>query len=86
MRISRTLSTQDSGSSRAHRALSTVKAAWLVALITALGLGLRVYGLAQGLPYEYVPDESTLVGGALRMGATQSLRPDTFVFPIGGEL
>lgn len=47
MALSQTLPTQTSGSTgRARRALSTVKVAWLVALITMLGLGLRVYGLA----------------------------------------
>ncbi len=50
-------------------------------LITTGGLGLRLYALGHGLPYQYVPDESTMVGGALRMGASRSLQPSTFIYP-----
>jgi 4-amino-4-deoxy-L-arabinose transferase-like glycosyltransferase len=52
-----------------------------VVLITLAGLGLRLYGLGHGLPYQYVPDESTMVGSALRMGASGSLQPPTFIYP-----
>jgi len=52
-----------------------------VALITAVGLGLRLYAINHGLPYQYVPDESAMVGGALRMGASRSLQPGTFIYP-----
>lgn len=40
-----------------------------------------MFAIDHGLPYQYVPDESTMVGGALRMGATQSLQPSTFIYP-----
>ena len=53
----------------------------VLALITAAGLGLRLYAINHGLPYQYVPDESTMVGGALRMGASKSLQPGTFIYP-----
>ncbi len=52
-----------------------------VVLVTALGAALRLYALGHGLPYQYVPDESTMVGGALRMGASRSLQPSTFIYP-----
>ncbi len=65
-----------------HSALSTHRWAFLaVMLITLGGLGLRLYGINHGLPYQYVPDESTMVGGALRMGASKSLQPGTFIYP-----
>ena len=57
---------------------STVAA---LALITLVGLGLRLFAIDHGLPHQYVPDESTMVGGALRMGATRSLEPSTFIYP-----
>lgn len=53
----------------------------VVALITLFGLALRLYALNHGLPYQYVPDESTMVGGALRMGASRSIQPSTFIYP-----
>ena len=52
-----------------------------VAALTLLGLVLRLYSLEHGLPYQYVPDESTMVGGALRMGSNRSLEPSTFIYP-----
>ncbi|MHB8992492.1 MAG: glycosyltransferase family 39 protein [Chloroflexota bacterium] len=52
-----------------------------VILTTALGLGLRLFALDHGLPYQYVPDESTMVGSALRMGASRSIQPSTFIYP-----
>ncbi len=52
-----------------------------VVLITAFGAALRLYALGHGLPYQYVPDESTMVGSALRMGASRSLQPSTFIYP-----
>lgn len=54
---------------------------FIVALVTLAGLGLRLFAIGHGLPHQYVPDESTMVGGALRMGATQSLQPSTFIYP-----
>ena len=53
----------------------------VVVLITAFGAALRLYAIGHGLPYQYVPDESTMVGGALRMGASRSLQPPTFIYP-----
>ncbi|MGI5836626.1 MAG: glycosyltransferase family 39 protein [Chloroflexota bacterium] len=53
----------------------------IVALITIAGLALRLFAIDHGLPHQYVPDESTMVGGALRMGASQSLQPPTFIYP-----
>ena len=50
-------------------------------MITVVGLGLRLYAINHGLPYQYVPDESTMVGGALKMGASRSLQPGTFIYP-----
>ncbi|HEX9017366.1 MAG TPA: glycosyltransferase family 39 protein, partial [Chloroflexota bacterium] len=65
-------------------ALSTRHLVWLaVAAITAGGLGLRLFAIGHGLPEQYVPDESTMVGGALRMGASRSLQPGTFIYPAG---
>lgn len=52
-----------------------------VAAVTLLGLVLRLYSLDYGLPYQYVPDESTMVGGALSMGSNRSLQPSTFIYP-----
>lgn len=83
--------TQNSEPSIQHPALSTGPSEpptpaglWpvaTVALITAAGLGLRLYAINHGLPYQYVPDESTMVGGALKMGASKSLQPGTFIYP-----
>ena len=83
--------TQNSEPSIQHPALSTDPSEppapaglWpvaTVALITAAGLGLRLYAINHGLPYQYVPDESTMVGGALKMGASKSLQPGTFIYP-----
>lgn len=52
-----------------------------VAAITLAGLGLRLYGIDHGLPHQYIPDESTMVGGALRMGAAKTIQPPTFIYP-----
>jgi hypothetical protein len=52
-----------------------------VVLVTAFGLALRLFALGHGLPNQYVPDESTMVGSALRMGSTRSLQPSTFIYP-----
>ena len=42
---------------------------------------MRLYAIGHGLPFQYVPDESTMVGSALRMGASKSLQPSTFIYP-----
>ncbi|MBC8263565.1 MAG: glycosyltransferase family 39 protein [Anaerolineales bacterium] len=46
---------------------------WVVALVTlaALALGIRVWGLAFGLPYRYHIDETFYVAGALRMASNR---------------
>jgi len=49
--------------------------------LTAFAAALRLYALGHGLPHQYVPDESTMIGGALRMGASRSLQPSTFIYP-----
>jgi len=64
-----------------HSSPVTHHSSFAVALITLVGLGLRLAAIGHGLPYQYVPDESTMVGGALRMGATRSLEPNTFIYP-----
>jgi len=41
----------------------------------------RFWGLQYGLPHAYYPDESSVVGEALRMATTADLRPTQFLWP-----
>ena len=43
--------------------------AWLLAAILLLALGLRVWGIDFGLPYELTSDESKEILRALKLGA-----------------
>ncbi|MDB4698654.1 hypothetical protein OAF45_00760, partial [Candidatus Latescibacteria bacterium] len=57
------------------------RAAWLLAAILLVGLALRVWGLAFGLPnISCRPDESTLVHRALAIGAGDP-NPHFFNYP-----
>lgn len=73
--------TQDAPISTHHSVLSIRWVVGSVVLLTIFGLALRLFALGHGLPNQYVPDESTMVGGALRMGSTSSLQPNTFIYP-----
>ena len=78
--------TEDSGAAgqrTAARSLAPSRSQvfWLVTAVTLAGISLRVFALGHGLPYQYVPDESTMVGSALRMGSSMSLQPSTFIYP-----
>ena len=58
-----------------------MRAAWLLAAILLLGLGLRLWGLSFGLPNTLCrPDESTLVHRALAIGAGDP-NPHFFNYP-----
>jgi 4-amino-4-deoxy-L-arabinose transferase-like glycosyltransferase len=52
-----------------------------IAGLTLLAAVVRFWGLNWGLPYLYHPDENVIVGYALRMGKTFSLRPPDFAYP-----
>jgi 4-amino-4-deoxy-L-arabinose transferase-like glycosyltransferase len=41
----------------------------------------RFWGLLYGLPHSYYPDESSVVGDALKMATTGDLRPTQFLWP-----
>lgn len=49
--------------------------------VTLVALIARFWGLLYGLPHSYYPDESSVVGDALRMAATGDLRPAQFLWP-----
>ena len=53
---------------------------WIVGAICALALGLRVYGVAFGLPDLHHPDESPILNRALSF-AKGSLKPQNFLYP-----
>ncbi|HEU4325896.1 MAG TPA: glycosyltransferase family 39 protein [Roseiflexaceae bacterium] len=53
----------------------------LLALVCALGLGLRLYALGWGLPYVEHPDEPALVEVAVRMVREGDLHPRNFLYP-----
>jgi dolichyl-phosphate-mannose--protein O-mannosyl transferase len=52
----------------------------LMILILTAALGVRLYGITWGLPYEYHGDEVIIVSGALRFG-TGDLNPHNFLYP-----
>jgi 4-amino-4-deoxy-L-arabinose transferase-like glycosyltransferase len=55
---------------------------WLgLGLVLLLAVVARFWGLLYGLPHSYYPDESSVVGDALRMAATGDLRPTQFLWP-----
>jgi hypothetical protein len=49
--------------------------------ITVASIGARYWGLLYGLPYSYYPDESSVVGDALRMAVIGDPRPAQFLWP-----
>ncbi|HZO25940.1 MAG TPA: glycosyltransferase family 39 protein [Chloroflexota bacterium] len=51
------------------------------AVVVALALVARFWGLLYGLPHSYYPDESSVVGDALKMATTGDLRPTQFLWP-----
>ncbi len=53
----------------------------LLALVCALGLGLRLYALGWGLPYVEHPDEPALVEVAVRMVREGDPNPRNFLYP-----
>jgi hypothetical protein len=61
------------------RVTRAAAAAWL-AVIVAIGLLLRVKGLAFGLPHVYNPDEVAILARAMAF-ATGDLNPHNFVYP-----
>ncbi len=54
---------------------------WLLMLIVALGLGLRLWGINYGLPYTYGPDEPTYVTITLQMLRTGDLNAHWWYYP-----
>jgi 4-amino-4-deoxy-L-arabinose transferase-like glycosyltransferase len=52
-----------------------------LALVVALAAVARFWGLLYGLPHSYYPDESSVVGDALKMAVTGDLRPAQFLWP-----
>lgn len=53
---------------------------WLGVVILVAVIA-RFWGLLYGLPHAYYPDESSVVGDALRMATTGDLRPNQFLWP-----
>ena len=49
--------------------------------VVALAIAARFWGLLYGLPHSYYPDESSVVGDALKMAVTGDLRPAQFLWP-----
>src|SRR4249920_327805 len=60
--------------------LSSRAAAWLVAVICLLGGGLRLAGLAFGLPDVHHPDEMTILNTSLSF-AKGDPNPHLFLYP-----
>jgi 4-amino-4-deoxy-L-arabinose transferase-like glycosyltransferase len=55
---------------------------WLgLGLVLLLAVVARFWGLLYGLPHSYYPDESSVVGDALKMAVTGDLRPAQFLWP-----
>jgi 4-amino-4-deoxy-L-arabinose transferase-like glycosyltransferase len=55
---------------------------WLaLGLVLLLAVVARFWGLLYGLPHSYYPDESSVVGDALKMAVTGDLRPTQFLWP-----
>ena len=62
----------------------TRRVAWHLlglAALVALAAVARFWGLLYGLPHSYYPDESSVVGDALKMAVTGDLRPAQFLWP-----
>lgn len=57
-----------------------IRVAPVVGLLILAGAA-RFWGLQYGLPHSYYPDESSVVGDALRMATTGDLRPTQFLWP-----
>lgn len=49
--------------------------------VLVIAVAARFWGLQYGLPHAYYPDESSVVGEALRMATTADLRPTQFLWP-----
>ena len=49
--------------------------------VSALALGLRLWGINFGLPYAVHPDEPVVVGTVLHMLRLPTANPDTFIYP-----
>jgi 4-amino-4-deoxy-L-arabinose transferase-like glycosyltransferase len=49
--------------------------------VVTLAIVARFWGLLYGLPHSYYPDESSVVGDALKMATTGDLRPTQFLWP-----
>ena len=49
--------------------------------VSALALGLRLWGINFGLPYAVHPDEPVVVGTVLHMMRVPTANPDTFIYP-----
>jgi 4-amino-4-deoxy-L-arabinose transferase-like glycosyltransferase len=49
--------------------------------VVVLAIVARFWGLLYGLPHSYYPDESSVVGDALKMAETGDLRPSQFLWP-----
>jgi 4-amino-4-deoxy-L-arabinose transferase-like glycosyltransferase len=52
-----------------------------LAAVVALAVVARFWGLLYGLPHSYYPDESSVVGDALRMAQSGDPRPTQFLWP-----
>src|SRR5690606_1511515 len=53
---------------------------WL-GVVVLIAVVARFWGLLYGLPHSYYPDESSVVGDALKMATTGDLRPNQFLWP-----
>jgi 4-amino-4-deoxy-L-arabinose transferase-like glycosyltransferase len=62
-------------------AWNILKENWALAVITLLGLGLRLWGINFGLPYTYAPDEATRMNVALSILKTGDLNPHWLGYP-----
>jgi 4-amino-4-deoxy-L-arabinose transferase-like glycosyltransferase len=55
--------------------------AGLIIVLLVVAVVARFWGLQYGLPHSYYPDESSVVGDALRMATTGDPRPTQFLWP-----
>jgi hypothetical protein len=69
---------------RNHHGEQRVTQKEVLALIPVCGMAvlLRLWGIGFGLPYDFHPDEPTVIETAFRMASSGDLNPHFFVWPF----